>query len=188
MEYIHNPGPYFDFPELPPFGKFSFEPLTTDNAAQLYLLFEDDNSPFTDERFRTYDGVMEYAGAQERWGRFSPKHGGQDWFFKRGDEYIGILHLYDLSLETWNDNHRRCWIGFGIKPAHRQKGIAKEVVTHFIASIWTLFPHMQYIHCMTDPQNFPSKALMLSLGFRQDDTERLSDRYCFFLLERPVAA
>ena len=38
-----------------------------------------------------------------------------------------MLHLYDLSLETYANNNKWCWIGFAIKPELRNRGITKKV-------------------------------------------------------------
>jgi hypothetical protein len=65
-------------------------------------LFENEASPFVDERFKTYEGAKEYANDISFCGAYMPKHGGQDWLFKTPTgEYGGILHLYDLSKETF---------------------------------------------------------------------------------------
>ncbi|MGZ8557404.1 MAG: hypothetical protein ACXWWC_03685 [Chitinophagaceae bacterium] len=62
-----------------------------------------------------------YANDLEKYGRFSSKHGSQDWLFKWKEEYALILHLYDLSLETFAENKRRWWIGSATKPSLRKK-------------------------------------------------------------------
>ena len=158
--------------------------MTTENFQQLYLLFEGDDSPFTDKRFKQYDSAKLYASELEKYGRFSPKHGSQDWLFKWKDEYAGILHLYDLSLETFAENNKRCWIGFATKPSLRKKGITKKVVSHFINYIFQYFPEINFIHAMTLKENIAAEALLFSLGFKRDEEERLSKNHNFYLLEK----
>ena len=175
---------YFEFPDIEHYDEFSFEKLNTENFQQLYLLFEGDDSPFTDERFRHYDTAKEYADYLEKYGRFSPKHGGQDWLFKWKNEYAGVLHLYDLSLETFADNNKRCWIGFATKPFLRKKGITKKVVTYFINYIFENFPQIRYIHSMCFKGNFAANAFLISIGFKKDEEERLSKKHVFFILEK----
>ena len=118
MQLFNRPKePYFIFPDIPAYKELSFEKLTSENAAQLYMLFESDENPFTDAQFKHYDSAKEYTEHLEQYGAFSPKHGGQDWLFLWNNEFAGIVHLYDLSLETFAENNRRCWVGFATKPA-----------------------------------------------------------------------
>ena len=41
-----HPKPYFAFPDIPSTNEFTFEKLSSENFEQLYLLFENDDSPF----------------------------------------------------------------------------------------------------------------------------------------------
>ena len=176
--------PYFTFPDIPPLLNFTFEKLSSFNFEQLYLLFENDASPFTDERFKHRESAQEYAADIEQYGAYSPKHGQQDWYFKCNGEYLGILHLYDLSLEQFAENNKRCWIGFATKPSVRRKGITTAVVKQFIRYIFSYYPSIDYIHAMTSPHNVPTQAFLASIGFQKDDTLRSSDKYYFYILVR----
>ncbi len=49
-----HPKPYFSFPDIPDYKGYSFEKLNIENFKQLYLLFEDDDSNFVDERFHAF--------------------------------------------------------------------------------------------------------------------------------------
>ena len=175
---------FFEFPDIKSCGEFSFEKLTTDNFQQLYLLFEGDDSPFTDKRFKQYASAEKYANDFEKYGRFSPKHGSQDWLFKWKDEYAGILHLYDLSLETFAENNKRCWIGFATKPSLRKKRITKRAVSCFVNYIYKNCPEIKYVHSMTLKGNVAAEALLFSIGFKKDEEERLSKNHNFYLLEK----
>lgn len=175
---------YFDFPDIKSIDNFSFEKLTTENFQQLYLLFEGDDSVFTDDRFKHHVSAREYANYLEKYGRFSPKHGSQDWFFKWKKEYAGILHLYDLSLETFAENNKRCWIGFATKPALRKKGITKSAVSLFIHYIFNNYPEIIYIHAMCLKGNVAAEKLLFSARFQKDEEERLSKKHNFFILEK----
>ena len=77
-----HPEPYFTFPEIPPVAELSFEPLTNENVEQLYHLFENDESPFVDKRFKSYEGAKKYANEVVAYGPYLPKQGGKDWLFK----------------------------------------------------------------------------------------------------------
>ncbi len=175
---------YFDFPDIKSADEFYFEKLTTENFQQLYLLFEGDDSLFTAERFKHYETAEQYANELEKYGRFSPKHGSQDWLFKWKEEYAGILHLYDLSLETFAENNKRCWIGFAIKPSLRKKGITKKVVSHFTNYIFRDYPEISYIHAMSLKGNIAAEALLYAVGFKKDQEERVSAKHNFYLLKK----
>ena len=176
--------PYFVFPDIPAYKELSFKKLTSANFAQLYLLFEGNENLFTDSRFKFYDRAKEYATDLEQYGTSSPKHGGQDWLFLWDDEYAGILHLYDLSLETFAENNRRCWVGFATKPALRNKGITKKVLHYFLQYIFENYPHLTYIHSMTLKENLPAQGLLKAVGFKEDEAERMSKKHVFYVMER----
>lgn len=181
-----HPEPYFQFPAIPSTPTVSFEKLDLENFGQLPLLFADDQSPFVDERFKNYEGAKEYATYLTLYGAFSPKQGSQDWLFKTvTGEYAGIVHLYDLSLETFAENNTRAWIGFATKEAYRNRGFTSVVVAHFIQSIFRFYPVIDYIHAMTDKENSASQRFLEKLGFRRDDGKRLGERYRFYILDRP---
>ena len=59
--------PYFIFPDIGAYKELSFEKLTSVNSAQLYLLFECDENPFTDAQFESVLllDVLEHLRAPE---------------------------------------------------------------------------------------------------------------------------
>lgn len=176
----------FSFPDVPCAGELSFEKLNTENFEQLYLLFENDSSSFVDERFKTHDGAKEYARYLEVCGAYTAKHGGQDWLFQWSGEYAGILHLYDLSLETFAQNHKRAWIGFATKEKFRKQHITMKAVQYFINYVFQFYPAIDFIHAMTMKGNDASINFLLKCGFQKDPAERLSKEHEFFILTRPV--
>ncbi|MEJ7827121.1 MAG: GNAT family protein [Segetibacter sp.] len=180
--------PYFVFEDIPPYEEFSFEKLTSKNFEQLYQMFEGDASAFTDERFKDYAKAALYARHLEEYGGYLPKHGNQDWLYLLNGKYAGIFHLYDLSLETFAENNKRCWIGFATKPALRNKGTTKKALLYFLQYIFKNYPSIQYIHAMTMKENIPAKALLKSAGFREDEEERMSIVPVFYLLQREESA
>lgn len=180
--------PYFHFPDIPYCNDFFFEKLSKENFFQLYLLFENDDSPFVDERFKHYDTALQYANDLAKYGRSSSKHGSQDWLYKWKGDYAGILHLYDRSLETFGENNKRCWIGFATTVSLRQKGITQKAVCHFLSYIQDFYPDILYIHAMTLKSNIIAEALLYSTGFKKDEEERNSKRHNFYLLEKTFNA
>lgn len=178
---------HFSFPEIPPFKNFSFEKLTEQNFEQLYLLFEGDPSPFVDERFKTCEGAKEHARFIQLCGAYVPKHGCQDWIFKLNNEYAGILHLYDLSLETFADNHKRAWVGFATAEKFRKSGVSFQVVNHFINYILDNYKLIDFIHSMTLHENKIARAFLEKCGFVLDQADRLSKNHTFFIRKRDEA-
>ncbi len=176
--------PYFIFPAIPAYEELSFEKLTAENFQQLYLMFEADKNPFTNERFKHYEQAREYAEYLEQHGACSTKHSGQDWLFLWKDANAGILHLYDLSLETLEENNRRCWVGFATKPLMRNKGITKKAVQYFVRYIFENYTSIKYVHSMTLKENFAAQGLLKAAGFEVDEAERLGKEYKFYIQER----
>ena len=176
--------PYFIFPNIPNYEELSFEKLTSENFQELYLMFEADNNQFTDERFKHYDQAKEYAEYLEEHGAYSAKNSVQDWLFFWKNEYAGILHLYDLSLESFAKNNRRCWVGFATRPTTRNKGITKKVLRYFLHYILENYPLISYIHSMTLKENLPAQGLLNAVGFKEDKAERMSKEHVFYVMER----
>ena len=65
---------FFEFPDIKGNADFSFEKLTSENFHQQWLLFEGDDSAFTDNRFMQFASAEKFAIDLEKYGRFSPKH------------------------------------------------------------------------------------------------------------------
>jgi predicted acetyltransferase len=105
-------------------------------------------------------------------------HGSQDWLFKYDNQYAGILHLYDLSLETFADNNQRCWIGFATSSSYRNKGITKKILNHFISyiSITTL---LSIIACYDIEGKQDCAASLHSIGFKSKPESRHQHNMCF---------
>lgn len=181
----HHTKRHFNFPEVPVAGGIAFESLTPDNATQLHLLFENDDSPFVDDRFKTIEEAKDYAKFLEFCGAYTAKHGGHDWLFRFvNGQYLGVLHLHDLSLETFAQNNKRAWIGFATNKNFRMQGITSFVVCHFIQYIFESYPVIDFIHAMTEKNNLPSINFLKSCGFLPDHSERLSKEHRFFILTR----
>jgi RimJ/RimL family protein N-acetyltransferase len=176
--------PYFTFSEIPSTNEFGFEKLTEENFQHLYLLFEGDTSPFVDERFKTFQGAEEYTKYLCQYGTILPKHGGQDWLFKWNDEYAGIVHLYDLSLENFAQNDKRAWIGFATAEKFRNRKISHQAVNYFIQYTFDYYPAINFIHAMTLKENERATCFLTKCGFAVDNEERLSKKYSFFIRER----
>lgn len=182
-----HPKPHFLFPEIASTSEYIFEKLSPKNFQQLYLLFKSDLSLFVDERFKTYHEAREYAQYISVCGAYMPKHGCQDWLLKLKDgNFTSVIHLYDLSLETFGQNHKRAWIGFATKERYRNQDITSKAITHFINYIFECYPVIDFIHAMTNKENKAAIGFLLKCGFLPDHEERLSKDHAFFILSRSV--
>ncbi len=176
----------FSFPAISGLDDISFERLRRHNATELYQLFKNDDSPFINEQFKDVKEVFDYAKYLDLCGGYTAKHGSADWLFRfNKGSYIGVLHLYDLSLETFGQNHKRAWIGFATKDEFRRQGITSKVVRHFIQAILNYYPQIDFIHAMTDKNNRGTALFLKACGFLHDPVERLSKDDDFFIFSRP---
>ena len=129
--------------------------------------------------------AREYTEWLRDWGPYSPKHGRQDYLFAvDGVGYAGVLHLYDLSLETFADHHKQVWIGFATNESFRRKGITGKAVHHLIKTVFNFYPQIDFVHTMTDKQNIAAQKFILRCGFAFDQRERHSQTDYFYVLSR----
>jgi len=175
---------YFNFIDIPDFKDFHFERLAAKNALALFSMFQFDDNPFTDERFKNLETCEEYCKLLENYYPYTPKHAGQDWLWKIKDDYAGILHLYDLSRETFGKNHKRCWVGFATNQYYRNKGLTSAVLLHFVNHIFSAYTFIDFIHAMTLKENIPAQNFLLKNGFQKDMEERISQKHLFFIQTR----
>jgi RimJ/RimL family protein N-acetyltransferase len=81
-------------------------------------------------------------------------------------EFLGGIGLYRIDRR-----HRRAEVGFWLTPAARGRGIAKRAVT--LITTWT-FEELGFdrVELTTTPDNAPTRALALKLGFTEEGTMR----------------
>lgn len=137
--FQHHQKKRFFFPDVPATAVLRLEKLNLQNFEFLFHLFETDTSDFVDERFKSYEAAKAYTEQLITYGAYSAKHGGQDWLFTWQGIYAGIMHLYDLSLETCNQNEKRAWIGIAVARRFRGKGIA-AALGNFVQYIFQSYP------------------------------------------------
>jgi RimJ/RimL family protein N-acetyltransferase len=154
-----------------------------DNFEQLYKLFKEDQNPFVLKNFKNLQEARLYAEdrvqAEKR-----PKQAGCDWLVKiKPDIYAGILHLYDLSIET---NAHSCCIGIVIAEYFREQGIATEAIKHLLKYIFNHFEQINTVIVYTKPENFKMVRLLKKLNFSPSEHKKFiySDAYSFFMLKK----
>ena len=114
--------------------------------------------------------------------RFSSKRGACDWLvkLKETDTYIGIINLFDMSRETYNDTHKKCMIGFNTKASFRRKYYTYEAVQQLSKHIFEHFGRNKII-ADVEKENTASKKLLEKLGFKENTAAYYyADDYDFF--------
>jgi RimJ/RimL family protein N-acetyltransferase len=165
-------GPLHHFPDMDDSERLSYEQLSSDNCEQLVLLFKDElENPFIDKRFKSIEGAKQYAQDTGE-ARFDSKHGGCDFLIRLKDTttYIGVLHLFDYSLETFSDIATRCTIGFAIAAPFRRHYYATESIHQLMKYAYQYHNKTTFL-AYTPIQNEPSNALLLSLDMTLENEE-----------------
>jgi RimJ/RimL family protein N-acetyltransferase len=157
-------GPLHHFSYMTNSERLEYEMLTLDNYSSIVEMFQDDSSDFIDERFKELGLAQQYA-TQVIESVYEAKYGGCDFLIKlkNTDHYIGILHLFDFSLENFSDVSQRCSIGFSIAEVYRRKYYATEAVKHLIQYGYTQYKKTKFL-AYTDIPNQPANAFLMSLG------------------------
>ncbi len=152
------------FPPLSNSERLEYKLLTEENSYYLVELFQQDNSKFVDKRFKNEEEARKYAQESEA-AKYYVKHGGCDFLIrlKNTETYIGVLHLFDLSTETFADNHLRANIGFAIAAPFREQYYATEAVKNLINYIQNTL-QKNNILAYTHPNNDAANYFLLSLG------------------------
>lgn len=151
------------FPPLQDSERLSYEILTLNNYLPIFNMFHSDTTPFVDERFKLVATAKKYAQFVVD-SAFSAKNGGCDFLIKLKNTttYIGILHLFDYSLETYYDIPQRCTFGFAIAKPYRQNGYATEAVRHLINYARIHHQKTKFL-AYTNTQNVLANAFLCSL-------------------------
>jgi len=102
---------------------------------------------------------------------------------KATKETIGILNLYELMRETFNDHHKRGFIGYNIGQPYRRKYYATEAVKQLIQ--YTRNQHdLNKLVAHLKKENTTSRDFLLKLGFVNCTEEYYySDKYDYYELQ-----
>ncbi|MEM6298623.1 MAG: GNAT family N-acetyltransferase [Bacteroidota bacterium] len=178
----HHPKPYFHFPDIPASERLNFAYFDEKNAWELHKLVKDEINPFIPEDYKDPERFAEYIKDTEVFGAYSPKHSFCEWliYTKEQEACIGVVGLYELSLETFNDNHRKCNVGIVIGEKYRKNYYALEAINQLVT-----YAHqeldMNKLVAYMKKNNEVSKQLFRKLGFL-DNTEAYyyADKYDYF--------
>ena len=175
---------HFFLPPIPPSIRLAYEPLSYENGLQLLSIFKEDTDPFVDERFKSEAEVEEYLAGMMEYMPYSHKNAAFDWLLrlKTTGEYIGVLHLHDLSNQVFGSANRKATIGYAIGERFRRQGFISEAIAHFSAFLFNNSNKIKLL-VYTDKANTASVGLMHSLGWQHNDDKYVySDTYTFFEL------
>lgn len=143
-------------------------------------MFSEDQNEFVIPEFKVEKRFEQYVDWQLNLAPYSPTHGAQDWLIKleETEQYIGLLHLYELSLETFMKNHQRCYVGVAIKSDQRRKYLASEAIANLMDYTKEEMGR-NIIVSRTEHENSASQDMLLTLGF-EDATEKYWAEYRYF--------
>lgn len=184
MEQNIGKIPVWQFPPIPNMGAdIFFRPLGFRNRHDFLELFENDDDPWVDKRFKNAESVYEYVCMTRILLPYSYKRGGQDWLVYQENTCIGILHAFDFNKESGEYTQRRCSIGYAFGRAVRGSGIPQKVVQHLQKYLFTKW-NMLYISASVKKENIRSIRFLKGLGYlerppetdwQDEGKERVSD-------------
>jgi RimJ/RimL family protein N-acetyltransferase len=161
-----NAKPWFEFKNLPNSERLSYKLLNWRNFKTYLDLFENDESPFVMEDFKTPKGMEQYTLFMLESNRFSGKRGACDWIIYLKDKTpIGVLHLYELNFEIYEGKHPKPQFGYAISEPFRKQGYAFEATSHLLNLIPKQFKRYEIL-VNTHKNNEASLGLLQKLGFK----------------------
>ena len=151
---------------LPPSDRLTYELLHWYNYRVLLDLFGQDGSPFVMPSLKLAKQLDEYTAIQLSLGRYSGKRGMCDWLLRLADgTYIGVLHLYNISLEIDKGKRYPCICGYAIAEPYRRQGYAEESLRHLLSRLPIDF---KLFNVQAEPleANILSRTLLEKVGFQ----------------------
>jgi len=158
--------PHFHFEDLKPSERLYYPMLSEVNWGEILELFKGDANPFIAEYYKDHKKLSDYVTLGVSWSKKAAKHAGCDWLIKRkeDDHCLGVLNIYELSRETFNNNHKKCMIGLTIGEAFRRNYYGTESVLQLIAYAKKTLKQSLLI-IQIDKSNSQSNAFFKSIGF-----------------------
>jgi RimJ/RimL family protein N-acetyltransferase len=160
--------------------------MNDENYLEVFETFKNDMNSFVLKDYKDLEKWEDYVDYQLYWNRLSCKNGGCDWLIKlkNTQQTVGILNLYELNRETYNDNHKKCMIGYSIGEAFRRQHYATEAVKQLVLHAFEYFD-LHTIIANTEKDNLASKALLTNFGF-VEKTEKYyySEEHDYFELHK----
>ena len=178
-----RPEGFFAYGTPAPTARLRFERMTDDNWAEAAAVFAGDDSPHLDDRFRKTDSFERYARFIIDHVAWSTKHGGADYLVRLREDgtCVGLLDLYDVNREIFDDAPYRYTVGFQFGRAHRRRGYGAEAVRALLCHARDRLGRTRVL-AFTPRGNEAAIGLLRHLGFRDaqadyDPEDEREDRY-----------
>lgn len=181
-------GIRFHFSDIDDSERLSYEKLNNENYSILVDLFSGDKSEFVNKRFKNLVAAKSYA-SEILDSVYTAKYGGCDFFVKEksSGNYIGVIHIFDFSLEIFSDVPYRCSFGFAIAEAFRRKYYATEAINAMIKYTQLNHKKSKFL-AITSFENIPAINFLKSLGLENRNEDYIyggrSNNY--FVLENKL--
>jgi RimJ/RimL family protein N-acetyltransferase len=158
--------PAIEVPAVLPSARLSYHLLDEHNEGEMLAMFTGDDNPFVQPDFKQAESLAYYVDNLWTYSRHSVKRAGRDWLLREGEwgPYVGVLHLYDLSLDPFHNSHRKCTIGFAIRDSARRQGYASEAVGHLLQFLRQELGQIRVL-AYTATNNAVSQAFLIQQGF-----------------------
>ena len=151
---------------IKPTNRLSYELVHTANLLEIPMIFKDDDNPFVIQAYKDVRKIKAYYKKLASIKNTDPNLIASDWLIKltKEDSYIGIISIYDLTDNLFQDQHIKCSLGFAIKTAYQRQYFATEAIIHFLDFIHS---HLQrkLVLAYTHDGNTGTKTLLHKLGF-----------------------
>jgi RimJ/RimL family protein N-acetyltransferase len=170
-------------PHIDQSARLSYHLLTLENYTEVLKLFENDDSPFILADYKSESALIKYVEYQLGYARTSSKYGGFDLLIKlkNTNESIGLINIYDLNRETFNELDKRFTFGINIEKKFRRKYFSTEAINHIIE--YYFFNMGKYIAmAYTRPENDAMIQCLKKIGFEEKTDEYVyKDKYRYFV-------
>ena len=175
-----HPNVSFPFTDLPTSEHLEYEMLSESNFFHILEMFRSDESPFVIEEYKDETLLVNHVDFWLNYLLYSPKHGGCNWLcrMKGTNKYVGIINLYELSMESHGESNRKGQIGYATCEEYRNRNLTSEAVRQMLDSAFGKL-NLLHIYATTDADNVNSRNFLQKLGFRPT-----KEKHVDFLLQR----
>lgn len=151
---------------IKPTNRLSYELVHNANLLKIPMIFKDDDNPFVIQAYKDVRKIKTYYKKLASTKNTDPNLIASDWLIKLKEKgtYIGIISIYDLSDDIFQDQHIKCSLGFAIRTDHQRQYYATEAINHFLDFINTHLERKLVI-AYTQDGNTGTKSLLQKLGF-----------------------
>jgi len=170
---------HFVFKDLQLSERLYYPMLSEANYYEILGLFQEDSNPFVATYYKDAKQLEEYVINELSFAKRAAKHAGCDWLIKRNkvDHCLGVLNIYELSRETFNNNHLKCMIGLTIGESFKRNYYGTEAALQLISYAQKTLKQSLFI-IQIDKSNRVSNSFFRSIGFVDAKEEYFySDQY-----------